>query len=122
VKDELPPMIRKPSTCSRCFQLSNCVVWHRAVEHGTAETSGLGDLWVQNTSHMTDVHGEFTAKFLALISLEASEVHRSRKEIWFTDPEARRASGRCLLDLMIDDIAESPGSKYVYRFVYVQKW
>jgi hypothetical protein len=91
------------------------------LEHGTRESSGLKDKWDELTSHTTDAHAEFTSKYLGLIRLEAEEVHRTRKEIWYTEPETRKAMGRCLMDLMIDDKAES-GSKYVYRFVAICDW
>lgn len=37
----LPPVIRRPRECGMCFQLSECMLYHRAVEGGDEESSGL---------------------------------------------------------------------------------
>ena len=37
----LPPMIRNAHQCARCYQLENCLLFHRFTEDGTASTSGV---------------------------------------------------------------------------------
>lgn len=37
----LPPVIRRPRECGMCFQLSECMLYHRAAEGGDEESSGL---------------------------------------------------------------------------------
>lgn len=37
----LPPVIRRARDCGICFQNSECMLYHRAVEGGDEESSGL---------------------------------------------------------------------------------
>lgn len=37
----LPPVIRRARECGKCFQNSECMLYHRAVEGGDEESSGL---------------------------------------------------------------------------------
>ena len=37
----LPPVIRRARDCGMCFQNSECMLYHRAVEGGDEESSGL---------------------------------------------------------------------------------
>ena len=41
----LPPMLHQPSDCERCYQASECMAYHSALESGTATSSKVHDLF-----------------------------------------------------------------------------
>ena len=56
----LPPVIHDVRTCERCFERSACMLYHKAMEGGTTETSGLkDDMYQQLTAHITKKDQEY---------------------------------------------------------------
>lgn len=64
----LPPMLGKSRICERCYAKATCAVAHRALEGGTAASSGMEpDNFEQVTSTLSPTASEFFAKWLRLV-------------------------------------------------------
>ncbi|KAJ3163715.1 Tripartite DNA replication factor [Geranomyces michiganensis] len=116
-KTKLPPVIQRADTCQRCYALDKCLLYHKAVEFGTAETSALGHLFDKQTSHLTPAQLEFFEKWERLITIEEGDLHSQRKEIWTLLGKEREQKGRCFSGLQIThkSVAGS-GAAMQYRF------
>ncbi|KAJ1510918.1 Tripartite DNA replication factor [Coelomomyces lativittatus] len=69
----LPPMLRSPSTCERCYVNTTCFMYHKTMEKGTAETALVHPtLFFEKTGHLTNTHLAFLETWVSLINLEAS--------------------------------------------------
>ncbi|KAJ3168668.1 Tripartite DNA replication factor [Geranomyces variabilis] len=116
-KTKLPPVIQNPDTCKRCYALDKCLLYHKAVELGTAETSGVGPLFDERTSHLTPTHLRFFEKWERLITMEEGDLHSQRKEIWTLLGSEREKKGTCFSGLQImHKSAAGSGSTMQYRF------
>ncbi|KAI8582478.1 hypothetical protein K450DRAFT_227370 [Umbelopsis ramanniana AG] len=91
----LPPMIKNLHTCQRCYSVDACVVHHKSLERGTAQSSGLGQIFEDKTNHLNDHHLEFFRTWEELIRLEEGDIHRLRRDIWTVDSHTKEKSGRC---------------------------
>ena len=48
IRNQLPPMLKDQFACTkRCFMSDRCAVFHRAVEAGTVESSGMGNAFTE---------------------------------------------------------------------------
>lgn len=73
--DRFPPTLRDDMrSCQWCHQLDNCVLYHRAVENGTIESSGMGKLFEARVTHLTEDHIKYFLKWDKLIDLEKSDI------------------------------------------------
>lgn len=90
---KIPQMLRSPMTCGRCFQLKNCSLTHRALENGTAETSGLGGVFEQSTGHLTEDHLEYFREWYHMISIEYR--NHEQKDLWALSSWDRERKGDC---------------------------
>ncbi|EXB70693.1 DNA2-like helicase [Morus notabilis] len=114
----LPPMLQSPGMCRGCRHLNVCTIYHK-VHGGSAESSGLGDLFDSNTHHLTNAHGVFHRHWDWLIDLEAKETQLSKSEIWRS--HSSRSDQTRLFSIVLDD--ELPhrepekDNRFVYRFV-----
>ncbi|KAJ3013117.1 Tripartite DNA replication factor [Thoreauomyces humboldtii] len=119
-RTKLPPMIRQLSTCQRCYSLDTCLVYHKAVESGTADTSALGSLFDKKTGHMTPSHTAFFDKWERLITMEEGDLHRLRKELWTLQGPEREKLRRCFSGLTVlpDPANEGPSGSGKLRYRY----
>ena len=116
---KLPDVEKSKSKCENCFALDTCMVYHKATEQGTAESSGLGDIFDKKVGHMTDRHIQFFQKWEKLISQEESDAYSYRKEIWCMMSAEREKAGRCFGQMKIVKTgAENRDESKVHRFVY----
>ena len=58
-KLELPPMIKKSHMCKSCYAQTSCFVYHKLVESGTGETSGMRETFDEATKHLRPIHEAF---------------------------------------------------------------
>ena len=68
---DLPTMIMDDHRCGHCFQKDSCMLYHRAVEGGTAETSGVESLFNAAVGHLTDRHLDYCRSHLQMIGASA---------------------------------------------------
>ncbi|CAN6486391.1 unnamed protein product [Victoria cruziana] len=120
VTQHLPPMLRNLKTCEGCRHQKVCTIYHKA-HGGDTESSGLGDLFDFNISHLNGAYYDFFLHWDRLIDLEAKETRISNGITWHGD----YAKGKCCSSIsLILDVskglkhAESPiNGQFIYRFL-----
>eukprot|EP00897_Mesotaenium_endlicherianum_P007811 jgi/Mesen1/7058/ME000369S06383 len=123
----LPSMLQNPRMCGNCSQADTCMAYHKAVEGGTTESSGLESLFDERTAHLSAAsHGRFLRHWDRLIDLEAACMEASRNEVWAMPADEREQKGQCLGGLRLklaDDAGATPGVREQHdaaadRFLY----
>ncbi len=109
-------MKRNINVCKSCYQLENCTLYHKALENGTKESSGIGALFDELTSHLTQHHLNYFLHWDKLIELEEAEMYKYREEVWsISGQEREKTNGRCFNDMMItEQLGCDKG--FLYRF------
>ncbi len=104
---ELPPMLKSPHLCGRCYAKVPCFIYHKVIDDGTGETSGLGGKFDEVVRHLKSEHAEFFRKWDDLLTKEEKEMLKFRRELWTMLSEEREKLGRCFGNVTIE-----PGSEY----------
>ncbi|KAL1857271.1 DNA replication endonuclease-helicase Dna2 [Paecilomyces lecythidis] len=104
---ELPPMIKRPGLCNQCYSKTSCFIYHKLVDDGDGETSGLGDKFLEAVGHLTKPHQDFFKKWDLLLTKEEKHAMRFRRELWTMLSTERESLGRCFSNVVIE-----PGSAY----------
>ncbi|KAJ1025854.1 hypothetical protein NDA16_002480 [Ustilago loliicola] len=143
----LPPTIDSEHKCRRCYAVDGCMLFRRAVENvvepsdiavgdiegNVMQEAGklllsrrtpIADVYEQKTQHLNDVHLEFFRKWDRLLNLEEEDAVRFRREMWTMTADQRERIGRCLANMRLEILPETPspgpsGSmrRVVHRFV-----
>ncbi|KAJ3036787.1 Tripartite DNA replication factor [Rhizophlyctis rosea] len=118
-RTKIPEMEKNVQKCQRCYALDTCTVYHKGLESGTADTSGLGSLFDKKTAHMTPEHVAFFDKWDRLVTLEEGDMQRFRKEMWTMTGAERQKIGRRMKVLPTDPPSEAAKgiNRFRYRFV-----
>ena len=116
----LPPMLQKAYTCGKCFAQTPCFIYHRMLDDGDGETSGVGEKFDDLTRHLKPTHQAFFKKWDTLLTKEERDVVLLRRELWTMQSSDREKTGRCFGGLVIDstsyrEVAEAPK---INRFTY----
>lgn len=123
-KTELPPMIKRQHLCNMCYSKTACFVYHKLVDNGDGETSGVGQKFEEAVGHLDSRHADFFKKWDGLLTMEEKDMMRFRRELWTMLSKEREALGRCFSEVTID-----PGSAYEdesgskinrYRYTFVK--
>lgn len=123
-KMELPPMIQRKHLCNQCYSKTACFVYHKLVDDGNGETSGLGPKFDEVVGHLDVRHAEFFKKWDKLLTLEEKDMMKFRRELWTMTSTEREPLGRCFSGVVIE-----PGSAYEdpsgskinrYRYTFVK--
>ncbi|KAG0338968.1 Tripartite DNA replication factor, partial [Podila humilis] len=109
-KQALPPMIKDERTCTRCFSAASCMVIHKLLEEGTADTSGIGSKFEELTGHLRDSHAKFLSKWNSLLTLEHGDIAKFRTQIWSMTSASRQASGNCFGSMILTESLDHSGS------------
>lgn len=124
-KVQLPPMLKKPRMCSRCYARTPCILYHKLAEEGNGETSGLGDDFEADTSHLTQKDRNFFQKWDQLLTKEEGNLIKFRRELWTLLSSERESLGRCFGDVVIDPrtkFEDDKGAKINrYRYTFMKK-
>lgn len=117
---ELPPMIKRAFTCGKCFAQTPCFLYHKLVDDGNGETSGLGETFEDFVRHLNPRHQSFFSKWDALLTKEEKDVVKFRKELWTMQSSEREKAGRCFGNIIIDpgSFHEIEGAPKINRFRY----
>ena len=122
---ELPPMIKRPYICGKCFAQTPCFLYHKLVEDGNGETSGLGEKFDDSVKHLNPNHQLFFNKWDALLTKEEKDVVKFRKELWTMQSSEREKAGRCFGNIIIDpgSFHEVDGAPKInrYRYTFVKQ-
>ncbi|KAL7276348.1 DNA replication endonuclease-helicase Dna2 [Rhizina undulata] len=100
-RDKLPPMLRSKHNCERCYAQTQCFLYHKLLEDGTPETSGVEKHFYEQTKHLGESHKKFFKHWDGLLSKEERDLFRFRRELWTMLSSEREALGRCFGDLSI---------------------
>jgi DNA replication ATP-dependent helicase Dna2 len=104
-KMELPPMIKKQHLCKNCYAQTPCFLYHKLVESGSGETSGMKETFDEAVKHLQPCHGAFFKKWDDLLTKEERDAMKFRRELWTMFSSQREALGRCFSNVVIE-----PGS------------
>ncbi|KAI8620139.1 DNA replication factor Dna2-domain-containing protein [Chytriomyces sp. MP71] len=119
---QLPEMLQNSHACTKCYSLNTCLVYHKAVEGGDAETSKLGSLFDANTGHLNAGHLAFFKKWERLLTKEEGDIQTLRKEVWTMTSNEREKNGSCLSEMkVVTDEGYSQDVSKVTRFAYTMK-
>lgn len=119
-KLDLPPMIKKEFMCKDCYAKTSCFTYHKLVEDGNGETSGMGELFEQEVKHLTPVHQEFFRKWDDLLTKEERDSMKFRRELWTMLSSEREALGRCFGNVVVEpgSARENPQGAKINRYEY----
>lgn len=104
---ELPPMLKSPHLCGKCYAKTPCFVYHKLVDGGNGETSGVNEKFDEVVQHLKPEHQEFFKKWDDLLTKEEKDVLKFRRELWTMLSSEREKVGRCFGNLVIE-----PGSAH----------
>ena len=120
---ELPPMLKKPYTCGKCYAQTPCFIYHKLVDDGNGESSGMGDKFQDLVQHLKPAHQSFFTKWDDLLTKEEKDIVKVRKEIWAMQSSEREKAGRCFSGVVIKpgsfhEDSEAPKiNRFHYTFV-----
>ena len=119
-KLDLPPMIRKSHMCKHCYAQTACFAYHKLVEDGTGETSGLNDTFEEAVNHLKPQHQQFFRKWDNLLTLEERDTMKFRRELWTMLSHERESLGRCFANVVVEPGSECENSQTskINRFQY----
>jgi DNA replication ATP-dependent helicase Dna2 len=119
-KLELPPMIKKPHMCKNCYAQTSCFVYHKLVESGNGDTSGMKEIFDDAMRHLQPTHEAFFKKWDALLTKEERDAMKFRRELWTMLSSERETLGRCFSNVIIEpgSAQENVDSPKINRFQY----
>ena len=117
---ELPPMVKRPHICGKCYAKTPCFIYHKMIDDGNGETSGMGEKFDDVVKHLNPNHQEFFRKWDDLLTKEEKDVIRFRRELWTMHSTERQKVGRCWGNLVIDagSFRKMEGASKINRFQY----
>lgn len=122
-KLELPPMAKREHLCKRCYAQTSCFTYHKLVEDGTGETSGLKEIFDDAVGHLQPKHQAFFKLWDDLLTKEERDCMRFRRELWTMLSTERELVGRCFSNLIIEpgsatkNLAGPKINRYTYSMV-----
>lgn len=122
-QQSIPPMIKNIHTCQYCYINDACAIYHKAIERGNSETSGLYKLFDDKTDHMTKSTSDFFRHWWKLLEEEEKDIDYIRKDIWSQPAHIREMSGRCLSNMVLNLNAcqiDPEITQWKYSFVRTQ--
>ncbi|KAL9104273.1 MAG: hypothetical protein Q9163_000769 [Psora crenata] len=116
----LPPMLKKPYTCGKCYSQTPCFIYHRLVDDGNGQTSGMGEKFDNVIKHLQPGDQEFFRKWDDLLTKEEKDIVKFRRELWTMQSEERERVGRCFGGLVIQpgSFREEEDAPKINRFHY----
>ena len=120
---ELPPMLKSAHLCGKCYAQSPCFLYHKLVDDGNGETSGMGETFDNVAKHLKHIHQKFFQNWEDLITKEEKVAMNLRRELWTMQSDEREKVGRCFGNVIIDPELkqEEPDGPKINRFLYAFK-
>ena len=117
---QLPPMIKRPYICGKCYAQTPCFIYHKLIDDGNGETSGMGENFESLVKHLNPNHQQFLIKWDDLLTKEEKDVVKFRRELWTMQSSEREKIGRCFGNIIIDDgsFHMIEGASKINRFQY----
>ena len=123
-KELLPPVLKtSPHLCGKCYAQTPCFIYHRLVENGDGDTSGMGENFDNLVKHLKPAHRSFFLRWDELLTKEEKDVVKLRSELWNLQSAEREKTGRCFSSVVIDPALSnrvdeaSKINRYRYAFV-----
>ncbi|MCJ1479468.1 Tripartite DNA replication factor [Lambiella insularis] len=122
---ELPPMLKSPHLCGRCYAKTSCFIYHKLVDDGDGESSGMKEKFDELVKHLSPVHGEFFKKWDDLLTKEEADVFKFRRELWTMLSSEREKVGRCFGNVVIEpgsavELADAPKINR-FRYIFIKQ-
>ena len=119
-RTKLPEMLRRAHTCGKCYAQTPCFIYHKLLDDGTGETSGMGKKFDDVVRHLNVAHQIFFRKWDTLLTKEESDIVKFRRELWSMQSSEREKVGRCFGGLIItpNSFRENPDAPKANRFRY----
>ncbi|POS87451.1 hypothetical protein EPUL_002165, partial [Erysiphe pulchra] len=120
---QLPAMLRKQHMCSKCYAKVPCFIYHKFVDSGTGESTGLKGKFDEIIRHLTLEHKDFFLKWDDLLTKEETEYLKYRRELWTMLSSEREKLGRCFSNVVIkpgssnEDLKSTKISRYKYVMI-----
>ena len=120
---ELPPMLKSPHLCGKCYAKTPCFVYHKLVDNGDGVTSGMKEKFDELVNHLHPVHQEFFRRWDHLLTKEETEILKFRRELWTMLSSERERVGRCFGNVVIEpgsavELTDAPKiNRFRYTFV-----
>ena len=117
---QLPPMIQRLHICGKCYAQTSCFIYHKMIDNGNGETSGMGERFDDFVKHLNATHQEFFRKWDDLLTKEEKDIVRFRRELWTMRSLERQKVGRCWGNLIIHagSFHEIEGAPKINRYRY----
>ncbi|RKF65749.1 DNA replication ATP-dependent helicase/nuclease DNA2 [Erysiphe neolycopersici] len=118
---QLPAMLKKQHMCSKCYAKVPCSIYHKFVDSGTGESSGMKGKFDEIVMHLTLEHKDFFLKWDDLLTKEETEYLKYRRELWTMLSSEREKLGRCFSNVVIKpgSSEEDPKSTKISRYKYI---
>lgn len=119
-KLELPEMIKKEHLCKRCYAQTSCFTYHKLVEGGNEETSGMKKIFDDAVGHLQAQHQAFFQRWDDLLTKEERDSMKFRRELWTMLSTEREQVGRCFSNLVIEpgSAVENHQGPKINRYTY----
>jgi DNA replication ATP-dependent helicase Dna2 len=120
---ELPPMLKSEHLCTRCYAKTPCFMYHKLVDNGCGETSGMKDKFDEVVKHLKPIHQEFFKKWDRLLTKEETDLLKFRRELWTMLSSEREKISRCFGDVIIEpesaiELTDAPKiNRFKYTFI-----
>lgn len=117
---QLPPMLKNPFKCGRCYAKTSCFLYHKLSEDGTPDTAGVRELFGELVGKLQPAHQEFFKKWDHLLTREESEMFKFKRELWTMLSHEREKIGRCFAEVVIEpgSAHEQKDAQKINRFTY----
>lgn len=123
-KHEIPPMLKNSShLCGKCYAQKTCFIYHKLVDDGNGETTGLKEMFDELVKHLNPTHQQFFTKWDKLLSKEEKDIVKLRRELWTLQSSEREKLGRCFSNVVIEagsyvEVVDAPKiNRYRYTFI-----
>lgn len=103
--EDLPPLLSGAAhKCEKCFAADTCLMHHKLLEGGTAESvqGGPGEqLFAKKAGHLNARHAEYFHFWRDVLADEEEHVRREGRNLWATPAVTREKHGQCAANLQL---------------------
>ena len=120
---ELPPMLKSVHLCNKCYAQTPCFIYHKLVDGGNGQTSGMKEKFDEVVKHLNHNHQQFFVKWDDLLTKEEKDIVKFRRELWTMQSSEREKLGRCFGNVIIEpgsfqEVKDAPKiNRYRYTFM-----
>ncbi|KYR00392.1 DEAD/DEAH box helicase domain-containing protein [Tieghemostelium lacteum] len=112
----IPKMLKDQHACETCYFSDPCLLYHKAIENGSSDSSGVPDLFDLKTNHLSTLQIDQLQKLNKMVTLE-SEVNKniSKKYLW-TQPKSTEKKDISIQNLILTNEVELKTGGFTYKF------